>query len=133
MPHIIVEYTSNLQGALVVDSLLDALHASALSTGLFPIGGLRVRAHRLDHYKVADRHPDNGFVHVLLKIGHGRTQDAKKAACDQIFACLKHELRDLLEGRPFGLSMELQELDPVLNYKHNNLHDVVARRAQGSL
>lgn len=129
MPHLIVEYTANLEGALDLDRLLDALHASALNTGVFPVGGVRVRAHRLVHYRVADRHPDNAFVHVLLKIGHGRDEATKQGACETIFECLKRELEPMFMHRPLGLSLELQELHPTLNFKHNNLHEYVAHRA----
>ena len=42
--------------------LLKALRASALATGVFPLGGIRVRAYQADHYLIADGHPANAFV-----------------------------------------------------------------------
>ena len=72
MPHIIIEYSDNVGKLIQLDGLIENVHKTAISTGIFSIGGLRVRAARRDHYKVADGHPDNGFVHVELKIGPGR-------------------------------------------------------------
>ena len=48
MPHIILEYSSNLDGQIDFPRFLVALRDSALATGVFPIGGVRVRAHRAD-------------------------------------------------------------------------------------
>ena len=62
MPHLIVEYSANIEDQIALDALLDKLHTCALGTGVFPLGGLRVRAHRADAYRIADLSPDNGFV-----------------------------------------------------------------------
>jgi 5-carboxymethyl-2-hydroxymuconate isomerase len=32
------------------------------------------------------------------------------------------------EGGPLALSLDIQEIDPDLSFKHSNLHDYVARR-----
>jgi 5-carboxymethyl-2-hydroxymuconate isomerase len=105
-----------------------ALRDSALSTGVFPIGGVRVRAYRADHYVIADAHPDNAFVHIMLRVGHGRDLDTRKRACDAIFATACEQLAELYERIPLGISLEMQEVDAVLTCKKNNLHEYVKRR-----
>lgn len=129
MPHLIVEYSANLEGALDMRHVLDGLHAAALETGVFPIGGLRVRAARRDLYKIADGHADNAFIHVQARIGAGRAAEVRQKAAEQIFAALKAATADTFERRPLGLSLEVVEIDPVGTLKHNNLHEAVARRA----
>ena len=47
MPHLTVEYSANLEPRLDVMGLLGAVHRSALSTGVFEIGGIRVRAEKM--------------------------------------------------------------------------------------
>ena len=69
MPHLIVEYSANLEPDLDMAHVISVLHEAALETGVFPIGGLRVRASRRDIYKIADGHPDNAFIHVQARIG----------------------------------------------------------------
>lgn len=129
MPHLIVEYSANLEGALDMRRVLDGLHAAALETGVFPVGGLRVRAARRDLYKIADGHADNAFIHVQARIGAGRAAEVRQKAAEQIFAALKAATADTFERRPLGLSLEVVEIDPVGTLKHNNLHEAVARRA----
>lgn len=128
MPHILVEYSSNLDRQLDFPRFLTALRDSALATGVFPIGGVRVRAYRADHYVIADGHPDNAFVHLMLRVGHGRDLETRKRACAAIFATACEQLGELYERIPLGISLEMQEVDPVLTFKKNNLHEYVMQR-----
>jgi 5-carboxymethyl-2-hydroxymuconate isomerase len=130
MAHLIVEYSANLDGRMDVQAVLVALHAAAAATGVFPVGGLRTRAARREHYCIADRHPDNAFVHVSARIGHGRSLEVRKSAASAIFEALRAALADVYARTPLGLSLEMQEIDPELSFKHNNLHEYVAARAR---
>jgi 5-carboxymethyl-2-hydroxymuconate isomerase len=128
LPHLIVEYSANIEHAIALDELLDKLHASALRTGIFPIGGLRVRALRIDRYRIADCHPDNGYVHVTVIVGHGRPSDVRQRAGEELFAALTEHLDRLFGEAPLALSMYMQEADPEQSFKKNNLHEHVERR-----
>ena len=130
MPHLIVEYSANIEQEIALDALLDKLHACALATGVFPIGGLRVRAHRADAYRIADLSPDNGFVHVTALIGHGRPLDVQQRAGQELLAALSEHLGPLFAKRPLAISLNVQEMHPVLNFKKNNLHEYVKRRSK---
>ncbi len=128
MAHIQIEYSANLRDRINFPRFLEAVHASALATGVFPIGGLRTRAYATEHYRIADGHPDNAFVHTMLRVGHGRDIETRKRACDTIFAAICEQLSELFERIPLGISLEMQEIDPVLTVKKNNLHDYVRKR-----
>ena len=132
MPHLIVEYSANIEDQIALDALLDKLHTCALGTGVFPLGGLRVRAHRADAFRIADKAPDNGFVHVTALIGHGRPLDVQQRAAEELFAVLTKHLEPLYEKSPLALSLNVQEFHPVLNFKKNNLHEYVKRRGPKS-
>lgn len=132
MPHIIIEYSANLRGQLDLPRLLEAAHTSALASGVFPIGGLRTRAYAAEHYRIADAHPDNAFIHIMLRVGHGRDLETRKRACEAIFTAVCERLASLQERIPLGVSLEMQEIDPVLTFKKNNLHEYVKRRALGA-
>jgi 5-carboxymethyl-2-hydroxymuconate isomerase len=129
MPHIIIEYSANIEEKMGMVSLVEKVHASAVETGIFPIGGLRVRCARRDHYKIADGHPDNGFVHIELKIGPGRDQKTKLSALNQIFSTVDEHLKPLHENGPLAMSAELNELDGELRINKNNMHKYVEERA----
>jgi 5-carboxymethyl-2-hydroxymuconate isomerase len=128
LPHLIVEYSANIEDQIALDALLDKLHACALRTGVFPLGGLRVRAHRADAYRIADLSRDNGFVHVTALIGHGRPLDVQQRAGRELLAALTEHLDELYARSPLAISLNIQEMHPVLNFKKNNLHEYAKKR-----
>jgi 5-carboxymethyl-2-hydroxymuconate isomerase len=129
MAHIVVEYSANLRGQFDLDGLLKAVHEAALATGVFPIGGLRTRAYEAQHYVIADANPDNAFIHINLKVGHGRDLPTRKRAGEAVFAVACQQLSALSERLPLGIALDMQEIDPVLTFKKNNLHEYVKQRA----
>ena len=55
MPHFIVEYTANLEAEGDLPGLLGKINQAMIHHGgVFPIGGIRSRAIRLDCYRMAD-------------------------------------------------------------------------------
>ena len=130
MPHLIVEYSANLEALLDVPALIEALHSAALETGVFPIGGIRTRAARRDVYRIADGHAGNGFIHVQARIGSGRTPEVRQQAAEHIFAALKRVTAGVFARHPLGLTFEIVEIDPVGALRHNNLHEIVAERGR---
>jgi 5-carboxymethyl-2-hydroxymuconate isomerase len=133
MAHIVIEYSANLRGPELrelfdLDDFLRAVHAAALATGVFPVGGVRTRAYEAQHYVIADAHPDNAFVHLSLKVGHGRDLETRKKACEAVFEVACDRLAAVYERVPLGIALEMQEIDPVLTFKKNNLHEHVKRR-----
>lgn len=123
MPHLIYEYTDNLEEA-DIDGLLKKSNKILLDqSGVFPTGGIRSRAVRLAHYCIADgAHPTDAFVHVSLKIGAGRTEAQKQKACDELFAMIKQHFAPHFARHGLAISMELSEFSEAGTWKHNNLH-----------
>lgn len=128
MPHLIVEYSGNVERRVDVDALLERLHREALDTGVFAIGGLRVRAYRAEHYRIGDLDPENAFVHVTALIGHGRALDVRRRAGERLFAALTDELAEAFEQGPLAISFDIREFHPELSFKQNNLHRYAAAR-----
>lgn len=123
MAHFIVEYSANLDGELDVPALFRAMHAAAVGTGVFPLGGIRFRARRCDEYLIADGNPRNAFVHVSCRMGHGRPIEVRRRVADKLFETLCAFLDPVFRGRPMGISFEMSELHAELSYKKNNMHD----------
>ena len=129
MPHLIIEYSANLETDLAPRALAEAIHQAALETGVFPIGGCRTRLARRDVTVIADGHPDNRFIHVQARIGIGRSAEVRQRAAEHIFSRLKAFTADIFIRAPLGLTLEIVEIDPIGSLKHNNLHDIIAHRA----
>jgi 5-carboxymethyl-2-hydroxymuconate isomerase len=128
MPHIIIECSANVRERTDLATLVECVHETALATGVFPIGGTRTRVEERTDYRIADGDPANAFVHVVMRIGHGRDEATKRAAAEAVFATVCDVLQPAFDAGPLGISLELQEIDPVLSFKKNNLHDYVQAR-----
>ena len=122
MPHLTVEYSANLEARADLDALCGTLLETILATGLFEVGAVRVRALRADHYAIADRLPENGFVDLNLRIGKGRSAEEKKRTGEALFAAATTTLAPLLETPHFALSLEIREIDAELSWKKNAIH-----------
>ena len=133
MPHIMVEYSANIRGRIELEKLVECVHQASLRTGVFPIGGTRTRAVERSCYRIADGNPDNAFVHVMMRIGHGRDLQTRRRAAEEVFGEVCKFLDSIFQRSPLAISLEVQEIDPAVSLKKNNLHDYVrARQGVGS-
>lgn len=121
MPHIVVEYSANLKSAVSWPEVLKRLHSAAVEMPELPESGLRVRARGYEDFLIADGAPANGFVHVVLRMGHGRSEEAKRRIGDHLFAVLCSSFSGVFESGPVSISFEIQEIHPVFNYRKSNL------------
>jgi len=121
--HFIVEYSANLDSeALNLSALLKGLVESAVATELFPVAGIRARAHRCDDYYIATGDARFAFVHLEVKLGAGRTDEEKQAAGDAFLSTLTEHLQPILDSQPLAISFEMSEL-PKIKANKNNLRD----------
>ncbi|RTP22853.1 5-carboxymethyl-2-hydroxymuconate Delta-isomerase [Enterobacter roggenkampii] len=122
MPHFIAECTDNIREQADLPGLFGKVNEALAATGIFPIGGIRSRAHWLDTWQMADGKHDYAFVHMTLKIGAGRSLESREAVGEMLFGLIKAHFAELMASRYLALSFELDELHPTLNYKQNNVH-----------
>lgn len=122
MPHLSIQYSPQLDDQYDLDDLCHRLSDVMIETGVFPAGGVRVRAFRADNESVADRHPDNAFVAMQAYIGAGRSLEDKQRAGAQVFAAAEAFFADRLAEPHFLLSFEIFENDPALSWKKNTVH-----------
>ncbi len=123
MPHLIVEYSANIEEDLQLPELLTRLRDCAVATGVFPLGGIRLRGACRDHYLIADGDPTNAFVHLTARIGQGRTLEVRESVVQALFDVLCSHLDELYAERGLGISIEIQEIDAATSLKKNNLHE----------
>ena len=129
MAHFILEYSKNLSAnELKLDELFQNLHNAAIGTGLFPLAGLRSRAHPCDDYRVADGDSSFAFVHLEVRLGPGRTDEEKQTAADAIFQALSQSLDDCYQQRGLAISFEMNELPETLKFNQNNLRAYLSEK-----
>lgn len=123
MPHLIAEYSDNIESKIDFDKLLKSAVDTMVETGVFPLGGIRARAYPMKHFHISTGDEKFGYIHFTLKIGAGRSDEEKKTACDKIWQTITDELKSLYDNNIVAISLEVVELHPTLNYKKNKIHE----------
>ncbi|MDX3964969.1 MAG: 5-carboxymethyl-2-hydroxymuconate Delta-isomerase [Bradyrhizobium sp.] len=129
MPHFTIEYSANLDDRLDIGAICEVVRNAAVETGIFPLGGIRVRAIRCEHYAIADARQDYGFLDMVLRIGEGRDLKTRQNAGEQIFQALSKHLDPVFAASRFALSFDMQINDKDTSWKRNNIHDALKAEA----
>src|ERR1700687_4230440 len=110
-------------------AVVEAVRKAAVETGIFPLGGIRVRAVRCEHYAIADGNPHFGFLAMVLRLGEGRDLATRKKAGEHIFRVLSNNLEPVFAASKFALSFDMQINDKETSWKRNNIHEVLKAEA----
>ena len=121
MPHIVVEYTDNLD--VGIQPLLARLTEEVVATGAINLKGVKGRAVKHTQYRIADGDPGYAFVHVGLLIREGRPIEIQKEATQRVMRVLKETFGHLFETQKLSLSVDLQEMRDGIALTDHNIPD----------
>jgi 5-carboxymethyl-2-hydroxymuconate isomerase len=125
MPHFTVQYSANLDASIDIGAACEVIRKAAAETGVFPLGGIRVRAIRCTHYAIADGRAGLSFLDVLLRIGEGRDLATRQRAGEHVFKALSDFLDPVFAQQKFALSFDIQVNDKDTSWKRNNIHELM--------
>jgi 5-carboxymethyl-2-hydroxymuconate isomerase len=129
MPHFTLEYSANLDARVDMAKVVEVVRKAAVETGIFPLGGIRVRALRCEHYAIADGNPDLGFLAMVLRLGEGRDRATCQKAGEYVFKALSSFLDPVFANSKFALSFDIQINDKEMSWKRNNIHEALKAEA----
>ncbi len=121
MPHLMIDYSANVEPDLDIGALCDTLRDVAASIDAFPLAGVKVRAVRVDHYAIADGNPEHGFIDISVRIREGRDMETKQNAAQKIFDAANEFVADVMQRRSLALSLELRDIDAALSPKSGSI------------
>jgi len=134
MPHVVVQYTANLDPEAQIGALCKTLaeiivaQRDAAGGRVFPIGGTRVLAYPTPHFAVADGAPDRAFVYLNVRIATGRSRPLVVATGEALVAAVRSHFAAIFASRPVGITLQIDEGAPVFDAKHSNLHPLFEGR-----
>jgi len=132
VPHIIVEYSANLEDAVAIDPMVREVHQSVLATCIFKLGAVRTRAARRDIFFIADADPQNAFINVIVRVASGRPLEKRRAVAEAIMGVIAAKTADIGDSRGLALSVYVEEIDEDGALRKNNLHARMEARVQRS-
>jgi 5-carboxymethyl-2-hydroxymuconate isomerase len=137
MPHLVILYTPNLETATDMSGLCRRLADAMLTVRdeagkqVFPTGGVRVLAYPAQHYALADGGAagraaggtgEYGFIYLNLRMGRGRSDAVKQQAGNALKTAAMAQLQALLDSRPVGVTLQIDEGQEVFDAKNSSLH-----------
>jgi 5-carboxymethyl-2-hydroxymuconate isomerase len=129
MPHFTIEYSVNLDAVVDMSEIVEVVRKAAVETGIFPLGGIRVRAVKCEYFAIADGNPDLSFLDMVLRLGEGRDLATRKKAGQHIFEALSAYLDPVFAHSRFALSFDMQINDKETSWKRNNIHEALKAEA----
>ena len=121
MPHLMIDYSANVEPDVDMGALCDILRDVAASIDAFPLAGVKVRAVRVDHYAIADGNPEHGFIDISVRIREGRDMQTKQNAAQKLFDAANEFVADVMQRRSLALSLELRDIDAALSPKSGSI------------
>ena len=121
MPHLMIDYSANVESDVDMGALCDTLRDVAASIDAFPLAGVKVRAVRVDHYAIADGNPEHGFIDISVRIREGRDMQTKQNAAQKLFDAANEFVADVMQHRSLALSLELRDIDAALSPKSGSI------------
>jgi 5-carboxymethyl-2-hydroxymuconate isomerase len=121
MPHLMIDYSANVEPDVDMGALCDTLRDVAASIDAFPLAGVKVRAVQVDHYAIADGNPEHGFIDISVRIREGRDMETKQDAAQKLFDAAYEFVADVMQRRSLALSLELRDIDAALSPKSGSI------------
>ena len=121
MPHLMIDYSANVESDVDMGALCDTLRDVAASIDAFPLAGVKVRAVRVDHCAIADGNPEHGFIDISVRIREGRDMQTKQNAAQKLFDAANEFVADVMQRRSLALSLELRDIDAALSPKSGSI------------
>jgi 5-carboxymethyl-2-hydroxymuconate isomerase len=110
MPHLIIEYSRNLEDDIEIKGLIDVVHSVARKSPLFEPAAIRTRALPVDNYKIADGDPSLSFIHLYVRIKPGRPPEKKMELAQAVHRAAKSFLQPVLDRRGLAFNVEVQDV-----------------------
>ncbi len=123
MPHLTLEYSSNLE--FETQPLLARLHSELAATGAVSLNAIKSRAVRRSEYRVADGDPDYAFVFANLLILEGRPPEVKREFAQRVMAVLKETFGDHIANGYLSLSVDIKEMRQDIAMSFHNIPESV--------
>ena len=123
MAHLSFEYSANLEPELDLQAFCDLMRDVMRDSGVFPLGGIRVRGTRVDVCAVAIGEQEIAFIDMTVRMGQGRDEAIRAEVTETLYSAAEDWLRPRIGKTPFALSLEVMEIDARFAEKRfNSLH-----------
>lgn len=115
MPHIILEYSSNIAERLDAMALLKKLHDGVAAHDIKSYK-IKSRLRPLDDYIIGDENAANSMLHLELLVLAGLGKEFTKRIAERLFEIMKNHVEEQKIENCF-LTQEAREMDPEIYFR----------------
>ncbi|MET3597131.1 5-carboxymethyl-2-hydroxymuconate isomerase [Mesorhizobium shonense] len=112
MPHIIIDYSRGASEVVDLEALARAVHREVRDGGLVKPTAVRTLAREATVSLVADEHPQNHFIQIIVRMAPGREPEVKKQLLQRVFEAARGVAAVALTDGRIGLRADLYESNP---------------------
>lgn len=113
MPHLVVEYSQNIEQQFDVATLLAAVHGAACELDCFKIDTIRTRAEPREDFLIGNGDKANAFIAIDIRMGPGESEETRMRIGRHIFAAAERCIAGARSHLDIKLSLELRESSSV--------------------
>ncbi|MFC1574834.1 5-carboxymethyl-2-hydroxymuconate Delta-isomerase [Gemmatimonadota bacterium] len=117
MPHLTLEYTSNLADRKPTPQLMLGIHRHLESSAGIKIGNCKTRWREVGEWVVGDGAGPSAFVHLDVRFLEGRTEEVRRAVGAGALELLKTHFLPAPEGVDLQITVEIQEIREGVYFK----------------
>jgi len=117
MPHLTLEYTSNLKEKSPDAGLLLHLHHVIESVAGVRIGNCKSRWREVDRWVVGAGEGESAFVHLDIRLFEGRPEEVRRAVGATALDVLKRHFLPAPPGVELQITVEVLEIRKALYFK----------------
>lgn len=108
MPHIIVEYSKNIEALFDLSEMLIDMHEALVEKGIEK-SRIKTRGVSLDHSIVGDTGREGAMLHCTLLLLEGRDIETKRIYGDALHHIMVHKVTNILDH--CSVTLDIREMD----------------------
>jgi 5-carboxymethyl-2-hydroxymuconate isomerase len=117
MPHLTLEYTSNLSQSIDADQLFPRLHQILVNVGGISIHNCKSRAVCLDTYYIGKGDVQDAFIHLDIRFLEGRSLELKQRIGRLSLSWLKEYFAPSLAELELQVTVGIADIQPQTYFK----------------
>jgi len=118
MPHLILNYTSNIDPPLDFGSLFLKLHTILNSIAGIEINNCKSRAQKLENYFISRGESEKAFIHLDVNFLEGRSAKIKKKIGNLCLDTIKEYCTSYLTKKDLQITVEIRDIRKEFYFKY---------------
>jgi len=113
MPHLMLEYTKNLQSKIDFKEIFSKIHGEIIETGEFVSDDIKSRAICIEKYFIGDGDPEKGFVHLSISLLDQRDENLKIQLSKALLQVLSNYLKVNTKENKCQITVEVVNINSI--------------------